>query len=117
MKIQPPSTLLSGPSGSGKTSSIITMLLAGIETFVIVTEPDGVASLMDSAARVKADINLLHWIEALPHSEGWGELASMIAAVSSMDQKQLSDQKDMGKMSFRPAAMRFLECFQNFVCD
>lgn len=108
---------MSGPSGSGKTSAIATAVKAGLETFVVVTEPDGVGSLLDACTRLKAPIDKLHWRECLPHSEGWDELKEMIRSVSSMDQKMLADQRDMGKASFRPAAMRFLESFENFECD
>lgn len=115
--LQPPGTLLSGPAGSGKTSSIATMLLAGIETFVTVTEPDGVASLLDSCERIKAPIDKLHYHQSLPFSEGWAELEDMITKISSMDQKGLADVRDMGKASFRPAALDFLRTFSNFRCD
>lgn len=115
--LQPPGVLLSGPAGSGKTSSIATMVQAGIETFVTVTEPDGVASLIDSCERLKVPLDRLHWHQSLPFSEGWLELEDMITKISSMDQKGLSDVKDMGKASFRPAALEFLRTFSNFRCD
>lgn len=117
MNLQPPATLLSGPAGSGKTSSIATMVKAGIETFVLVTEPDGVGSLVDSCERIGAPLDKLHWFEALPFTEGWEALEDMITKISSMDQKGLSDIKDMGKASFRPAAMKFLSAFRDFKCD
>lgn len=117
MILQPPSVLLAGPSGSGKTSSIATQLLCGLEVFVIVTEPDGVASLLDSAERLKAPIDHLHWTQCFPASAGWSAIEDMISKINSMDQKQLADQRDMGKAAFRPAAMKFLEAFRNFTCD
>jgi hypothetical protein len=117
MSLQPPAVLLSGPAGSGKTSSIATMVKAGIETFVIVTEPDGVGSLIDSCDRIKAPIDKLHWYEAMPYTENWTALEDMISKINSMDQKGLADVRDMGKIAFRPAAMGFLEGFRNFHCD
>lgn len=117
MRLQPPGVLLSGPAGSGKTSSIATMLRAGIETFVTVTEPDGVASLIDSCERLKLPLDRLHWHQSLPFSEGWDQLEDMILKISTMDQKGLSDIRDMGKASFRPAAIEFLRTFSNFTCD
>lgn len=115
--LQPPATLLSGPAGSGKTSAIATMVAAGIETFVVVTEPDGVGSLIDACDRLKAPIDKLHWCQCLPFTEGWDALRDMISKISSMDQKGLADIKDMGKASFRPAAMALLESFNNYHCD
>lgn len=93
------------------------MLLAGIETFVISTEPDGVGSLLDSCERLKAPIDKLHWARCLPASSGWMELEDMVTKISSMDQKGLADIRDLGKSSFRPAAMRFLENLKNFADD
>lgn len=117
MILQPPSTLLAGPSGSGKTSAIATQLLHGLRVFVIVTEPDGVASLLDSAERLRAPIDKLHWSICTPGAAGWMDLEDMIRKISSMDQKQLADQRDMGKSSFRAPALRFLENLRNFHCD
>jgi hypothetical protein len=115
--IQPPSTLLAGPSGSGKTSSIATQLLYGLDVFVVVTEPDGVSSLVDACDRIKAPIDNLHWSICTPGAAGWMELEDMISKISSMDQKQLADQRDMGKSSFKAPAMKFLNAFRNFTCD
>lgn len=115
--IQPPAVLLAGPSGSGKTSALVTQLLAGLEVFVIMTEPDGVSSLLDAADRLKAPIDKLHWASALPHGAGWMDLEDMISKVNSMDQKGLADIRDLGKSSFRPAAINFLNQFKNFKCE
>lgn len=117
MILQPPSTLQAGPSGSGKTSAIATQLLHGLEVFVVVTEPDGVASLVDACERLKAPIDHLHWSICTPGAAGWMDLEDMITKISSMDQKQLADQRDMGKASFKAPAMKFLNAFRNFHDD
>lgn len=117
MILQPPSCLLAGPTGTGKTSVLMTQLLLGISVFVIVTEPGGAEVLLDAAERLRAPIDNLHWMQCTPASAGWSELEDMITKISSMDQKQLSDQKDMGKAAFRPAAMKLLNALRNFTCD
>lgn len=117
IRLQPPGTLLTGPTGTGKTSAIATMVKAGIETFVVITEPDGAASLIDACDRIGAPIDKLHWREALPGGAGWAQMEDMVSKINSMNQQQLADQKDMGKSSFRDPAMRFLQSFQNFQCD
>lgn len=117
MILQPPSTLLAGESGSGKTSAIATQLKAGLHVFVIVTEPDGVASLLDSCERIGVPIDNLHWAQCFPAAAGWMDLEEMITKVSTMDQKQLADQRDMGKAAFRAPAIKFLNAFRNFHCD
>lgn len=117
MILQPPAALLAGPSGAGKSSALITQLQHGLKVFVVVTEPDGVASLLDSVERLKLPVDNLHWAQCFPAAAGWMELEDMITKVSSMDQKQLADQRDMGKSSFREPALRFLRAFSNFRCD
>ena len=110
IRLQPPGTLLSGPTGTGKTSAIATMVKAGIETFVVVTEPDGAASLIDSCDRIGAPIDKLHWRESLPGSTGWSQVEDMITKINSAGPKEpLADIKDMGKSGFRAPAMRFLQ--------
>lgn len=117
MIIQPPSTLLIGPPGSGKTTSIATQLLCGLEVFVLMTEPDGVASLLDAAERLKAPVDKLHWAQCLPASSGWMDLKDMVEKINTMDQKGLADLRDLGKAGFRPAAYRFVDTLANFVCE
>lgn len=115
--LQPPSAILSGPAGSGKTSSIATAVKAGLEVFVAITEPDGLGALLDAMDRLKAPIDKLHWMACLPYTEGFDQLEDMITKISTMDQKGLSDLRDLGKATFRPAAMNFLKSMSNFTCD
>lgn len=117
MILQPPACLLVGDSGTGKTSVIPTQLLCGLTVFVIVTEPDGVSSLLDACERLKAPIDKLHWAQCFPGSSGFMDLEDMITKISSMDQQKLSEQRDMGKAGFKEPAMRFLHAFSNFTCD
>lgn len=119
MILQPPATLLIGPAGSGKTYSIITALRAGLEVFVLVTEPDGVASLLDACRDMKLPMDNLHWATALPTSEGWDDLAKMLESVSASNQKTIADASglDYGKASFRGSAIRLVSLMKNFVCD
>lgn len=117
MILQPPATLLVGPSGSGKTSAIATQLQAGLEVFVVMTEPGGVESLLDSVARLGAKVDKLHWTTCLPAAAGWSGIEEMLTKINTMDQKQLADQRDMGKSTFREAAMKFLNAFRAFKCE
>lgn len=117
MILQPPATLVAGPAGSGKTSVIATQLLGGLKVFVIVTEPGGIESLLDACDRLKASVDNLHWTSCLSASAGFAGLEAMITSINSMDQKALSDIKDMGKADFRPAAMKFLNALKRFHCE
>lgn len=117
MILQPPGSILAGASGSGKTAAIATQLMYGMEVFVIVTEPDGVASLLDACERLKAPVDKLHWAQCFPHASGWMDLEEMLIKVNSLDQEGLAKQRDMGKSTFKDAAMSMLRAFKNFHCD
>jgi hypothetical protein len=79
-----------GPTGSGKTTSLATYAKAGIETFVMITEPTGVDSLLDAWDREKLDINLLHWCIIPPTSAGWGALKDMGIRINAMSYSDLA---------------------------
>jgi len=115
--LQPPSILLQGASGAGKTSSIVTLLAAGIEVFVIGTEPGFVDSLIDRVRELKLDITKLHWMTVLPATEGWDALNDMVAKIGSLDFEGISKIKGIGKEKTRVPATRLLGALQNFTCE
>jgi len=118
MKIQPPATLLVGPSGTGKTSALATYAKAGIEVFVLGTEPGAAESLLDHARRIGAPIDKIHWRSVLATTSGFDALERMISNISAMTFEGLSKiQNDPGKSAMRAAAMDFLNTIQDFKCD
>lgn len=117
LKLQPPSVLLQGASGAGKTSSIITLLTAGIEVFVIGTEPGFVDSLIDRCRELKADINKLHWTTALPATEGWDAMDEMIKVIGGGNFETISQSKGIGKDKTRVPAQKFLMALKDFQCE
>jgi hypothetical protein len=80
-----------GPAGSGKTSSIATYAKAGIECFVVITEPTGADSLHDSWERERLPLNLLHYSVIPPSTAGWGALREMGVKINNMSYKDLSE--------------------------
>lgn len=106
--------LLQGASGAGKTSSIVTLLLAGIEVFVIGTEPGYIDSLIDRVRESKADMNKLHWCSCLPATEGWTALDDMVAKIGSLDFEGISKIKGIGKDKTRVPAMKLLSALKDF---
>lgn len=119
MRLQPPTVILMGPSGSGKTDSIATLLLAGLEVFVIITEPDGVVSLVDSCIRRGLPLDKLHWSYCPPGIVGTNAIREMVTTMSSMSFAQLQDIKNgiaKGDATRAPA-LKFLTQIANFHCD
>jgi len=115
--LQPPSVLLEGASGAGKTSSIVTALIAGLNVFVIGTEPGFVDSLIDRCRELKVPLDKLHWMSVLPATEGWEALDEMVSKIGSLDFEGLSKIKGIGKDKTRVPAQKFLSALKDFVCE
>lgn len=69
--LQPPSCIIMGDTGAGKSTSIWTLLAAGLEVFVLVTEPNGIEALLDACDRNKTPIDKLHWCSAIAKAPSW----------------------------------------------
>lgn len=91
--LQPPSVLLMGASGNGKTYSISTLLEAGLEVFVVSTEPHGLDSLLDVVAARQLDLSKLHYTYVSPTRPGFGKLVDIAKIVSISDQSTLANMK------------------------
>lgn len=115
--IFPPAVLIMGPPGTGKTDSLLTLVESGLETFVLVTEPRGVESLLDSCQRRRLDINKLHWSYVSPTSSKWSGLTDMASKVSSMGYASLAELKSgIGKETANQW-IKMLNQISNFHCD
>jgi hypothetical protein len=117
-QLQPPSCLVMGSPGSGKTDALATLIEAGLETFVLVTEPDGIGSLIDSIQRRKLDINMLHWSVCQPAAQGWESLKSLADTVGRFTFEELKGEKSSkGKEFTRGPGMKIITSLANFHCD
>lgn len=118
MQMQPPGVLLEGPSGSGKTYALSTLGEAGLEVFVIITEPDGLSSLLDAWTAKKLPIDKLHWTSVLPASMGWGALQSMVDTIGTTGYEDIAKIKNgVGKSETRQPAMLLLKTLADFHCE
>lgn len=86
-------TLLLGPVGSGKTTALITFIEAGLELFVIGTDPGFEESLLDAMERKKLPLEKLHYRYIAPASASWAALQSMAKMIGSMGYDGLASLK------------------------
>lgn len=93
--LQPPSVLLMGAQGAGKTHSIATFLDAGIEVFVIGTEPNAADSLLDAVrANPARDVSRVHFHAVAPAPSGWDEMIEVASSIQAKSYEDLSKIKD-----------------------
>lgn len=114
--IQPPSVLLMGGTGSGKTYSLSTLAEAGLELFVVVTEPTGLDSLLDSFRVKKLDISKLHYSAITPARAGFDNLQAMATTVSRMDFEGLAKLKPTAGRD-KAKFIQLLSTLANFKSD
>lgn len=94
--IQPPSVLLMGGAGSGKTYSLTTLAEAGLEVFVIVTEPVGLDTLIDTAVK-KNLLNKFHWHQIAPSRQGgFGDMLKSANLISMSTYESLAKMAPSG---------------------
>lgn len=113
--ISAPKVLLMGPPGTGKTWSIVTLLQAGIEVFVLITEPGGEESLLNAVQKVNPSlISKLHWNYVPPVTTGWAGLTEALKVVGSSNFQQISDMKSGVAKSADGNIMKLFRQLQNF---
>jgi hypothetical protein len=116
-RLQPPSTLCMGAAGSGKTSALVTYIEAGLELFVIGTEPNCADSLLDALERKKLPIEKLHWHQVTPVAQNWSAINAMLTTVNAMSYEDITKLKQGIGKTEQKAFKEFLDTVQNFKCD
>lgn len=109
-----PSVMLLGESGTGKTDVLGELPLLVEKLFVIVTEPNGLESLLDSIDRRKADLNKVHYHVIGPARANFQELEQLARKVSVSNHETLSKQLPGNRYG-----AKMIDCmgvFHNFVC-
>lgn len=87
--------MLMGDVGGGKTHAIVTYALAGLDVFVIVTEPTGLDTLIDTFEKHKV-LDKLHYHVIAPTRKGWGDMLNQAKLLSMSSQDTLSKQAPQG---------------------
>lgn len=116
MIIQPPSILVQGEVGAGKTWLISTLARAGLNCFVLTTEPTGVESLLDAWEHEKLPLNLLHYHQICPARIGFEGLQKAAENVSKFNFEQLSKLPPQGQRE-TSQWLTVLKTFTDFVDD
>lgn len=113
--ISAPKVLLMGPPGTGKTWSIVTLLQAGIEVFVLITEPGGEESLLNAVQKVNPTlISKLHWRYVPPVTAGWGALTEVLKTIGNSNFEQISGMKSGIAKTTDGNIMKLFKQLQNF---
>lgn len=114
MNLQPPVTLLMGAAGAGKTTSLRTLVEAGLELFVIVTETTGVDSLIDSFMREKLPLDKLHYHVVAPSAAGIKGLKEAARLIKAKGYEELASLKSGIGKEHQTQMMAFLEAIEDF---
>lgn len=114
--LQGAGVLLIGAPGSGKTYSLSTLVAAGLETFVISTDPGGIDSLLDAMSDRKLPMDKLHWHYCPPGAASWDDLHAQAHKISLLDYKGVKGMKAGDKTAFSQY-LKFLSGMKNFVDD
>lgn len=115
--LQPPSSIVMGAAGSGKTTALVSYIEAGLELFVIGTEPNCADSLIDAMRERKLPMEKLHWHQVLPVAAGWSSINSMITTVNAMSYEDITKLKQGIGKTDQKALKEILDTIQNFRCD
>ena len=101
--------MLCGTTGTGKTHSIRTLVDAGLEVFVLFTEPG-----MEVLADIPSD--KLHWRYIAPSSPEFTDMISSAEKINSLSFKALTELPDINKRKYTEF-VDVLTCLSNFKCD
>ena len=105
-----PNILLVGASGSGKTTALRTLVDAGLELFVVFTEPH-----MDMLADLPKE--KVHWKYIPPSTEGWGAMETKAKTMSAMSWDALQKMTSDPNKAKYDAWLKLIRTMQNFHCD
>ena len=116
-KVRGTKTMLLGPPGAGKTYSISTLVQAGLETFVLFTDPGGEESLLDAMRDRKLPMDKLHYKYVAPASPKWATLKDMAKKINIMGYNDLAGLKSGINKSDYQQFFDLLDTLANFTCE
>lgn len=107
-------TLLLGPPGTGKTWSLISFIKAGLDLFVIGTDPGFEESLLDAMEEYNLPMDKLHYTYIAPSSPSWQTMIENAKLINQMSYENLSNLKGgMNKQNYTQF-LDLLKALSNF---
>lgn len=95
-------TLLIGPIGTGKTTALVTFIEAGLDLFVIGTDPGFEESILDAMEKNDLDMSKLHYQYIAPASTSWTALLDAANKVNMLNYEGLTSLKSgVSKSEYR----------------
>jgi hypothetical protein len=107
--VRAPNVLLMGMPGAGKTHALRTLVDAGLEVFILFTEP-GMEVLADT------DPDQVHWHYVAPTSGSLEDMLKKLREVNRLSWDVVQKQVDVNKKSY-DSAVKLLESMVDFPCD
>lgn len=104
-----PKIMLVGATGSGKTYVLRTLVEAGLEVFVLFSEPG-----MEVLADVPAD--KLHWHYVPPATPDWKDMVGSAEKINTLSFQALTSLSDINKGKYKEF-IELLKCMANFTDD
>lgn len=101
--------MLCGATGTGKTHAIRTLVEAGLEVFVLFTEP-GMEVLADVPS------SQLHWHYIAPASPDFEDMIASATKINTMSFEMISKLPDINKRKYHEF-IDLLVCLSSFTCD
>ena len=115
-KIRGPKALILGAPGDGKTHSIRTLIEAGLNVFVVFSEP-GMEVLLDSKRGASYSCKQgLHWAYIPPINADWSELAAAADLLNRYTLKQVTEMQGTNKEKYRQF-FDYINMHGNLKCD
>lgn len=112
-----PKVILLSDPGAGKTHSLRTLIEAGLNVFVIFTEP-GMEVLLDEGrgARVYSCAEGLHWRYIPVATPSWADMANIANLMNKFSYRQLTEQAPLGREKYT-AFLQVVTLMGNLKCE
>lgn len=110
-------TLLIGSYGTGKTYSLTTLIEAGLELAVIITDPGGEETLYAAMQKKRLSMDKLYTHYIASASQSWATLDNTAKQINTMGYQALSELKYGIDKQGHQQFIQLLTCLSNFKDD